>query len=156
MKLTNLQEQIYAGRVCPYCNKPTKYINSSVVYGADYGMIYYCRPCDAWVGVHKGTDTALGRVADGALRKAKITAHIAFDKLWKQGFMTRKKAYKWLGKELGLPPEFTHIGYFSVSSCIKVIKISVDKLKELKNGTPEKRNGSDSRVERKTSRRKHS
>ena len=31
-------------------------------------MIYICKPCDAYVGVHKGTDKALGRLANKELR----------------------------------------------------------------------------------------
>ncbi|MBL0255764.1 MAG: hypothetical protein IPQ27_12795, partial [Chitinophagaceae bacterium] len=49
---------LYAGLVCPYCGNKTEYIDSSFIYGKSYGMIYICKPYDAYVGVHKGTDTA--------------------------------------------------------------------------------------------------
>ena len=38
-------------------------------YGVDYGMIYYCPQCGAYVGVHKGTDRAKGRLANAELRR---------------------------------------------------------------------------------------
>lgn len=45
--------EIITGKVCPYCGKPTEYVDSSVIYGRSYGMIYLCRDCRAYVGVHK-------------------------------------------------------------------------------------------------------
>lgn len=54
--------EILTGKVCPYCGRPTEFVDSSVIYGRSYGMIYLCRDCRAYVGVHKGTDQALGRL----------------------------------------------------------------------------------------------
>lgn len=48
---------------CDYCGGPTEYVDSSVIYGRSYGMIYLCRPCRAYVGVHRGTNKPLGRLA---------------------------------------------------------------------------------------------
>ena len=75
--------QILTGLICPYCGGETAYIDSCRVYGRSYGMMYICRPCDAWVGVHKGTDKALGRLANKELREAKKEAHFWFDKIAK-------------------------------------------------------------------------
>ena len=58
IRLTEEQREILSGRICPYCHVPTEYKNSIEVYGVDYGMIYYCPQCGAYVGVHKGTDRA--------------------------------------------------------------------------------------------------
>lgn len=60
------------GRICPYCHIKTEYKNSVDIYGADYGMIYICPKCRAYVGVHKGTDKAKGRLANEYLRRCKI------------------------------------------------------------------------------------
>lgn len=57
------------GRICPYCHIKTEYKNSVDIYGADYGMIYICPKCRAYVGVHKGTDKAKGRLANEYLRR---------------------------------------------------------------------------------------
>lgn len=80
---------------CDYCGKRARFVNSEVVYGGrDYGMIYYCPDCQAWVGVHEGTDIPKGRLANKELRNFKRGAHRAFDPLWrgKKAF-TRRAAY---------------------------------------------------------------
>jgi len=56
-------------------------------------MIYLCRSCDAYVGVHKGTDKPKGRLANAELREYKKKAHSAFDPLWRFGGMMRRQAY---------------------------------------------------------------
>ena len=93
-------------------------------------MIYLCRECRAYVGVHKGTKKALGRLANWELRKAKVHAHQMFDNLWKQkmarGFAkgeARRSAYKWLSQQLDIPVKYTHIGMFDVATCKKVVQI---------------------------------
>ena len=91
--------------ICDYCGKPARLVNSSMVYnGQDHGMIWLCHPCYAWVGVHKGTDEPLGRLADAELRHWKRKAHAAFDPLWRgREKRTRRWAYDWLAQEMGLP-----------------------------------------------------
>ncbi len=124
MFLTERQMQILCGRICPYCGRMTEYVDSSIVYGRSYGMIYLCRDCMAYVGVHKGTDKALGRLADAELREAKKEAHLYFDKLWQLGIMKRKEAYSWLSECLGIPVEYTHIGMFSVNTCKETVRFA--------------------------------
>lgn len=121
---------IYSGKLCPYCGKETEYVDSSIVYRKSFGKIYYCSSCKAWVGVHKGTNKALGRLADQELREWKIKAHFLFDRLWKkkvtQGFSkkyARFKAYSWLSKELKIEMDRTHIGMFDVDQCKKVVEL---------------------------------
>lgn len=124
-------ELIRSGKICPYCNQKTEYVDSEIIYRIrSYGMVYYCKPCDAWVGVHKGTDKALGRLANSDLREAKKEAHFYFDQLWKakieMGFTkgsARGKAYKWLSKQLGITGEETHVGWMDVELCKKVVEI---------------------------------
>lgn len=110
---------------CPYCGRQAVYVDSKVVYGRSYGMIYLCRPCKAYVGVHKGTDIPLGRLANAELRCWKRAAHAAFDPLWKYGRFKgyRRVAYGWLAKEMDLPLAKTHIGMFDVDQCKQAIRI---------------------------------
>lgn len=116
--------------LCDYCGKLARLVDSTVVYSKSYGMIYYCSDCKAWVGVHKGTDEPLGRLADAELRYWKRQAHAAFDPLWRgREKRTRRWAYEWLAQEMGLPREQTHIGMFDVEQCKQVIRIC----KEAKN-----------------------
>ncbi|MBO6266801.1 MAG: DUF3268 family zinc-finger domain-containing protein [Synergistaceae bacterium] len=112
--------------ICPYCGKLAEYVDSAIVYhGRSYGMIYLCSPCDAYVGVHRGTDRPLGRLANSELRKWRNAAHAAFDPLWQQGEYKRRRndAYAWLAEKMGLPKEETHIGMFDVEQCRSVIEI---------------------------------
>lgn len=128
--LTDIQKKIIEGRVCPYCKKDTTLIHSTKVYSRDYGSfwMYICNPCQAWVGCHKKTKEAKGRVAKLGLRYLKKDAHEVFDKIWKKNIMTRSECYKWLSGQLNLPPEYTHIGMFGEKTCLKVIELSKEKL----------------------------
>lgn len=123
-------ELVNTGKLCPYCHAETIYIDSAEVYGKSYGMIYLCRPCKAWVGVHKGSSTALGRLANDELREWKKKAHSLFDPLWQRkinkGFskkMARGAGYKWLANELGIDIDLCHIGMFDVDTCKQVVEI---------------------------------
>lgn len=112
---------------CDYCGRRAEFVDSKVIYGKSYGMIYLCRCCPgyAYVGVHKGTDRPLGRLADMELRELKKLAHAAFDPLWKEGRFKghRKAAYAWLSEQMGLPQEKTHIGMFDTVRCEWVVQI---------------------------------
>lgn len=110
---------------CPYCGRKAEYVDSAEIYGKSYGMVYLCRPCDAYVGVHDGTDTPLGRLANRELRRWRNRAHAAFDPLWQQGPYRRRRndAYAWLAGKMGLAKEKTHIAMFDVEQCKQVIQI---------------------------------
>ena len=113
-------------------------------------MIYLCRTCGAYVGVHDGTDIALGRLANKELRVAKIKAHHVFDQIFRGGFINkiwpeklpdttnRKKAYKWLAKQMNIDEELCHIGMFDINDCNRVVEICESYLKEKPEaaGTP--------------------
>lgn len=132
--------EILSGKICPYCNRLSKYVNSKVVYGKDFGMMYRCAPCDAHVGVHKGTDKALGRLANNELRVWKNQTHRFFDNLWQRAKIeqdrehkeARQAAYQWLADELGLSIEFCHIGMFDIDTCKKVIDLCKPYYKPIK------------------------
>lgn len=115
--------------VCPYCGKDAVLVDSIEVYSRSYGLIYICRPCKAWVGVHKGTEKPLGRLADKELRNWKMSAHGAFDPLWR-GKMSRdgcskaaarRAGYEWLAGQLGIEFNRCHIGEFDIEMCKKVV-----------------------------------
>lgn len=110
---------------CDYCGRPARFCDSKIVYGRSYGMIYYCGHCNAYIGVHKGTDKPLGRLANAELRYWKKQAHAAFDPLWQRGSFRgrRNAAYDWLAQKMDLPVEETHIGMFDVGQCRRAIQI---------------------------------
>lgn len=116
---------VLRGWSCPYCGAPTQLVDDTDIYGRSYGTkCYVCRPCGARVGCHKGTDRALGRIADKRLRELKHDAHEAFDPIWKEGYLPRSAAYEVLSAAFHLSPEHTHIGMFNEDMCRKVIKLS--------------------------------
>lgn len=110
---------------CDYCGRRAEYVDSKIIYGKSYGMIYLCRNCMAYVGVHKGTSTPLGRLANAELRHWKMHAHAVFDPLWQYGRFKgrRNAAYAWLSQQMGLPIQRTHIGMFDVQQCKQVVEI---------------------------------
>jgi hypothetical protein len=124
MNLSAQEQLIIQGKLCPYCRRTPEFVDSVVIYGRSYGMVYLCQPCDAYVGVHKHTDKALGRLANAELRMWKKEAHKFFDRIWKGQLKTRTSAYKWLARELGIPSPVTHIGMFDVDNCRKVVEVS--------------------------------
>ena len=110
---------------CDYCGRRAEFVDSKIIYGKSYGMAYLCPACGAYVGVHKGTDRPLGRLANAELRAWKRYAHNAFDPLWQQGVFKGRRcaAYAWLAQQMNLPVEKAHIGMFDIGQCRKVIKI---------------------------------
>ena len=131
----DVRPEIITGKVCPYCGNSSVLIDSIEVYKTQsFGWMYICYDCDAYVGTHKGTQDALGRLANAELRAAKKRAHFYFDQLWKSGKINdiygayveggvRKKAYKWLSKIFGLRTEHCHIGYFNETRCKTVVNL---------------------------------
>lgn len=123
---------VLRGWSCPYCGAPTELVDDTEIYGRTFGTrCYVCRPCGAWVGCHKGTDRALGRIANKELRELKRQAHEAFDPIWEKGFLPQKAAYMVLSAAFGLPPDQTHIGMFDEEMCMKVTRLSTLILKYL-------------------------
>ena len=123
---TEHPDPILSGQQCPYCGGLSEYVDSTVIYGRSYGMIYLCKPCDAYCGVHKGTNIALGRLANRQLRELKKQAHLYFDALWQPptAKMTRKEAYRWLRDKLGTAKNETHIGMFTEQQCRDTVEFS--------------------------------
>ena len=114
---------------CDYCQKETKLVAGATVYphipSLHEKLFYLCSPCGAYVGVHRGTEKPLGRLANVELRKAKQKAHAAFDPLWLDinGGMTRSEAYSWLAHRMEIPIRLCHIGMFDLEQCKRVVAI---------------------------------
>jgi len=89
-----------------------------------YGPFYSCTTwpdCDGTAALHD--DGSLKSTPATAVTKAaRIGAHKAFDKLWKEGLMSRSKAYRALAEHLGLKKRDTHIGYFTEEQCDQVLQ----------------------------------
>lgn len=129
---------INSGKICPYCNQPSQYTSNKVIQKYHTGMIYYCEQCNAYVGVHKGTNKSLGRLANKELRENKKLTHYYFDKIWNElmnkynwsKYKARNSMYLWLSNELHIPLDETHIGMFDIELCNKTINICKQFLEE--------------------------
>jgi hypothetical protein len=124
---------------CPYCDEAALFLSSSAALygGRDYGPVWACLPCHAWVGVHKDTRTPYGRLADGNLRRMRQDAHRYFDHLWhrKLGELSpdrkrnvvlkqvRGDAYRWLASNMNLTNDECHIGMFDEDQCREVVRL---------------------------------
>lgn len=124
--------------VCPYCRgKAVLLRTSETIYnGTDYGPVWACLPCEAWVGCHRNSRRfmPLGRLANAELRAAKHRAHEAFDPLWqavakRDGIASaaaRERGYAWLGAQLGLDRTRCHMGKMSIEECNRVVVLCAE------------------------------
>lgn len=115
---------------CPYCGSTAFLRPASVVFGRNArepkAPFYVCArypACNSYVAAHRGSRLPMGTLADPALRRKRVQAHAALDRLWQSGLMTRKQAYLWLQARLDLPEEEVHIGRFSSAWCDLVIDL---------------------------------
>lgn len=143
IELTKLQEDIYSGKVCPYCNSKTKVVSEEFIYGKNYkGRSIICcsnyPECDAYVGTHEEDGSSLGRLAKKPLRQYRNAVHHNFDKLWKEKYLTRNEAYEQLSEYLAIPFELTHTGMFGIETCKKAIEWSIKKYNTLRNANHNK------------------
>lgn len=116
---------------CPNCGTPAKLVNSTVVYGKDYGPLWICGnypKCDCYCGCHKGTNEPLGTMADKETRELRKKVHAAFDPLWKYGPMRRHEAYGLLSAAMLIEPAECHVGMFNSMRC----KAALDCIKRIK------------------------
>lgn len=121
--------------MCPYCDREAELVPGIVIYprrpDLTHKRFWRCKPCDAWVGCHDGTERPLGRLANAELRQAKQEAHAAFDPLWKRKMerdgcskgKARGAGYKWLADQLGIDRKRCHIGMMDAETCRRVVEV---------------------------------
>jgi hypothetical protein len=130
---------------CQYCNRPAVYRSSSSHHynGRDYGPIWECARCSAWVGCHPD-GSPLGSVANAALRAVRIQVKQVFNSLWTDvesaydGIPLRRRdvghvrqvmrtrAYEWLAHQMKLPPAQCHVAMFDETQCRWAMRIIQD------------------------------
>lgn len=113
--------------VCPYCHQASVRVGGLKLYPHREDLasktFYLCEPCDAYVGTHKGTNKALGTLANKVLREQRKLAHATFDPLWRDGLYGRGEAYRRLAKAMQLEREDCHIAMFNLEQCKTVIQL---------------------------------
>lgn len=127
-KFTDEQKLIFTARKCPYCGGVPELVDGGEIFGPrrpdTAGRYYLCRPCAAWVGCHRYSSEAMGRLATAELRGLRREAHRVFDLIWQKRYKaSRYKAYSWLSLRMGIPRHLVHMGYFDEEQCRQVIEI---------------------------------
>jgi hypothetical protein len=117
---------------CPFCKAPVCnltgreiYHNRPDLYNLFDKRFVACSNfprCDSYVGCHDD-GTPLGTLADGVTRRLRVSAHTAFDSLWKgdDAVMSRNSAYQWLRK-LFEAADVVHIGSLYGKACERIIE----------------------------------
>jgi hypothetical protein len=113
--------------LCPYCGKESTEATGKDVYPHREDLagkrFFQCAPCQAHVGRY-ADGRPLGYLANAETRRARMTAHAAFDPLWKSGRMTRTQAYEELARAMGIRQEDCHIGMFNIEECKKTLEVA--------------------------------
>lgn len=113
--------------ICPYCSQPATMTTGRHIYrgyqDAPYmhKLFYWCQPCDAYCGVHAGTNLPLGTLANAETRKWRMRVHAILDPLWRNKKYGRSEVYHKLAKLLGIEKKDCHVGMFNVEQCRKAI-----------------------------------
>ena len=111
---------------CPYCGslaskRPARDVYGDKASANKYLYICDCYPrCDAYVAANE-KGVPMGTLADKNLRKKRIAAHKALDRLWQKGYMTKEQVYIWLQSKLDMTNTEMHIGKFGEYYCNRVI-----------------------------------
>src|SRR3990167_4955926 len=111
--------------ICPYCNKPAKWVENSEIYGRNYGrsyMMWYCRKDNAYVGCHNNTKRPLGTMANRELREWRKKAHSHIDPIWQSGELARAQVYARLTKAFG---KQIHVGESDIETCKRILEVEI-------------------------------
>lgn len=114
-----------SGMRCPYCGGTIVLRSADGIYqdNSRNTMLYVCShypQCDAYVRTHPGTTTPVGTLANRELRALRNEAHHYFDRLHRDGLMSKQDAYLWLASLLQVPLSQAHIGYLGEYYCTQV------------------------------------
>lgn len=116
---------------CPYCGAKMTLRFTVKFNRAFYGCSEWPRTkCEGVHGCHP-SGAPLGIPATKEVKAARIRAHDAFDKLWKDGHMERGTAYRWMREAMGLSKRDAHIGRFDAEQCERLVALATQKLKEV-------------------------
>lgn len=108
---------------CSYCHGDAVFLSSKEFYGRDYGTnVWFCRPCEAYVGTNGNTAIPLGTLAKKELRELRKQTHKLIDVYWKEKRMTRTEMYKRIQKIMGLTEDEAHVGKFNMEQCQTLMK----------------------------------
>jgi ssDNA-binding Zn-finger/Zn-ribbon topoisomerase 1 len=96
-----------------------------VLRPSKHGPFYACTrfpDCRGTHGAHPD-GSPKGTPANKETREARIKAHFVFDQIWKNNYMRRREAYRWLRNSMSISHSEAHIGHFDQEQCEKLIKL---------------------------------
>ena len=133
MKRKQKRKVKYKQVICPYCGaqailRPGSYLFKHPKTEHLYVCTRYPK-CDSYVSAHEGNLVPMGMPANSELRRKRQEAHLVFDQLWKSGIFTRNDAYHWMADLFLIRREEAHIGNFNMDRCDRLIKQSVEVLR---------------------------
>ena len=115
--------QVDADVQCPVC-KAKMTLRRHTRFGLFWGCPTYAA-CGTSHGAH-ADGTPLGVPADQHTKTWRHRAHVAFDRLWESGRLSRTDAYAWLCQVMEKTQEEGHIGRFTIEEC----KLLIEKIEE--------------------------
>jgi len=123
-----LKGNLLPPKICNICesNKITLETNDVIYNGVQYGnypFIYLCNDCRSYVGIHPNSNSPLGTLANNEMRQARKRVKFKFIEWYMSKGFSRNKAYSILAKELNIPKEECHFGWFDVKKCNDAEKI---------------------------------
>jgi len=115
--LKRVKDRLVPPTACHRCDGAVRLVSNDEIYGrqcGDWPYAYLCTECQAYVGLHRGTDLPLGIMADRATINARRAAKIQFMRLTHEHFGgNRTAAYQWLSQALEIAPANCHFGMFT-------------------------------------------
>jgi ssDNA-binding Zn-finger/Zn-ribbon topoisomerase 1 len=89
-----------------------------------HGPFYGCTRYPLCKGAHKAhpNGAPLGIPANAETKAWRVKAHLVFDQIWKEEFLTRDNAYCWMQRALELSEGEAHIGRFDIATCKLLIE----------------------------------
>ena len=111
--------------ICHFCGGEVIFTTNDRIYGKLYGngKCYLCTKCKAYVGVHTGSKTALGILANDEMKEWKVKCHNLFDTFWKNGRNDRNYLYKKLANQMKIERSHCHFGHFNLEELKKAYSI---------------------------------
>jgi hypothetical protein len=116
---------------CPYCGSGAPLSESSRVQGypGQDVHLYVCAnypQCDAYVGVYRDDHWPRGTLANAELRHWRRQAQTQFDRLWREGAMSRSQADRYLRNLMGTKPHQSPISTFTLDQCHRLIALLIE------------------------------
>ena len=112
---------------CPEPDCPGTLVLKESRYGHFYGCNKWSyNQCPGAHGAHPD-GSPMGVPAPKETRRARTLTHEKFDRLWKEGHLSRRQAYRWLQRAMKMTEEQAHIGRFTIEQCRTLYRLLLDR-----------------------------